>query len=333
MSERKRRFNLLTPIKNKITQKRRNTDRKTAPHSNADESQDSTNFVYPSVSREIPELSKNNSTNSDSDIIKDFTSTLNQAININSLQISPISHQSIDLASSSTCRPTNTDNMDFQEFASFFSRALKEEAVCQGLRMAMKPLIDPLEKKLDDAIKRIDNMEIAIDETNSKINNIEQKIDDLEQYSRKNNVRIVGIRENTSTATTTENTPSLIVDFINDTMKLDINSYDIGNAHRLGTRRTGADCRDIIVQFSANTTKQYIMKNRKKLRDTNRNIYINDDLTHRRALLFKDARKELKNNKLNAVWTRDGNIFAKLHEHSKPIKIDNNQGLARLITI
>jgi len=115
-------------------------------------------------------------------------------------------------------------------------------------------------------------------------------------------------------------------------MNLNINSYDIGNAHRLGSiRREGPEHRDIIVQFSTNIIKQQVMRNRRQLKDINRNIYINDDLMKNRALLFKDARNELRNKRLSAVWTRDGNIFAKLTENSRPLKIDNNEQLSNLI--
>jgi len=110
----------------------------------------------------------------------------------------------------------------------------------------MKPLIAPIEQKLDNSIRRIDNLELSTDETTTKINKIDDKLDDLEQYSRKNNVRIVGLPEST---TEYENTPAKVVAFIYDTMKLDITNYDIENAHRLG-RNMHDPTRVVIVQFS-----------------------------------------------------------------------------------
>lgn len=326
MSDRKRRLSFLTPIKNKLTQKRRNTNRKTPSPIHVAEG-----YKPEFVDRSISVTTESSvSTISDSDVndlndsVFEFTTTLNQSIKNNSLAISPLP----------IYQPAQANKvMDLKNFALLFSQALAEENVCQGLRNAMKPLIDPLEKKLDDSISRIIHLEKSSVDTTTKFEAIDQRMDDLEQYSRKNNVRIIGLAERKPTENkAAENTPSLVVNFINDTMNLNINSYDIGNAHRLGSiRREGPEHRDIIVQFSTNIIKQQVMRNRRQLKDINRNIYINDDLTKNRALLFKDARNELRNKRLSAVWTRDGNIFAKLTENSRPLKIDNNEQLSNLI--
>ncbi len=256
------------------------------------------------------------------------------AFHDNSLQLSPISNIE---------QPTHDHNMDPMNFTNLFSNALNDENVRQGLRNAMKPLTEAIEKKLDSSIQRIDNIEITLDETTSKIDKIDQKMEELEQYSRKNNVRIIGLPELTPTnsksnANDTENIPAKVVKLIKEAMNIDICLYDIGNAHRLGRTETRHDRdtprpRDIIVQFTSNIIKQQVMRNRKYLRDTHKHTYINDDLTQANALLFKDARNEVRNQRLHAAWTRDGHIFAKIHENSKPTKIRNARGLSELIRL
>lgn len=328
MSERKRLFSLLSPIKNKITRKRRNIDQKPSPSHIADESDEPIVYTSASVSNEN---SPSTTTNSDIDVISSFTSVLNKAIKDNSLQTSPILlhvEQSNDI-------------MDPKNFALVFSQALTEDSVCQGLRKAMRPLTDPIENKLDNAIKRIDNLEISVDENNVKIDNIEHKLDEIEKYARKDNIRLVGIPELTTNTlsgrgtqqTENETTSSTVVNFLKDAMNLDIHQYDIGNSYRLGqlNRTDRTRPRDILVQFTSNLVKQLVMRNRRKLRDSHRTIFINDDLTQRNALLFQKAREEIRNRKLHAAWTRDGNVYAKLHDNSKPTKIDYYKDLSELI--
>lgn len=312
MSNRKRHFSFLTPIKNKLTQKRRNTDKKNTSHHSAEGFHTETETDTSSVSRDSFRLSTN------SDSILDFTTTINRVISSNSLPISPIT-------TTTTQEQHHNPKMNPDEFAQLFAMALDNENVCNGLRRAMQPLTDPIEQKLDNSIQRIDNLEISADETASKITTIEDKLEDLEQYSRKNNVRIVGLPES---STEYENTPDKVLSFIYDTMKIDINKYDIGNAHRLG-RKMRDTTRVVIVQFSTNLMKQQIMRNRKCLKDIPENIYVNDDLTKTRALLFKETRGCVRNKKLSTTWTRDGIVYAKLHETSQPKRIDSLEDLSK----
>ncbi len=47
-------------------------------------------------------------------------------------------------------------------------------------------------------------------------------------------------------------------------------------------------------------------------------IYINEDLTQLRNKLFYDARRMRKSEKIQAVWTQDGNIIIKRTSSSEP---------------
>ena len=187
MSDRKRRLSFLTPIKNKLTQKRRNTNRKTPSPIHVAEGY-KPEFVDRSISTEssVSTISDSdvNQLNDLNDSVFEFTTTLNQSIKNNSLAISPLP----------IYQPAQANKvMDLKNFALLFSQALAEENVCQGLRNAMKPLIDPLEKKLDDSISRIIHLEKSSVDTTTKFEAVDQRMDDLEQYSRKNNVRIIGL--------------------------------------------------------------------------------------------------------------------------------------------
>jgi len=219
--------------------------------------------------------------------------------------------------------------MDEHHFAQLLVAALAKPAVCQGFQSVMRPLIAGLEEKLDNSINRVDNLEIAMDETNTKVTVMDQKLDDLEQYSRKDNIRIVGIADN-RTPDNYENTPKKVVSFFNEALQLNLTQYDINNAHRLGPKGKGKFSSDIIVKLSSNIVKQDIMRNRKKLKHLDHRIYINEDLTQLRASLYKKAREQVKHKHLYTAWTRDGNIFVKLHDNSKATKITKEKDLADL---
>ena len=58
---------------------------------------------------------------------------------------------------------------------------------------------------------------------------LELKDDDIEQYTRRQNFRISGIKENED-----ENTDSIVVNFVQNTMKIDLDIRDIDRSHRMG---------------------------------------------------------------------------------------------------
>ena len=61
---------------------------------------------------------------------------------------------------------------------------------------------------------------------------------------------------------------------------------------------------------------------KKILRQQKRNIYINEHLTKRASDLYYKARKLVKNDKIFAAWTRNGQVFIKqTKEQLKPIFI------------
>ena len=92
------------------------------------------------------------------------------------------------------------------------------------------------------------------------ITSLENKVNDLEQYTRKNSIRIHGLKEAVSGH---ENTYDLVCDYINSNLKLDT---DIEVAHRVGPKIRGPKPRSIIVKFLRRSDKLAVMLNRKMLK-------------------------------------------------------------------
>ena len=95
---------------------------------------------------------------------------------------------------------------------------------------------------------------------------------------------------------------------------------DIIVIHRLGKRSdTGDRHRVVIVRFSKVTVRDGVIRARRRLRNTNgstEQIYVNEDLTQRRAALAVATRQMEK--KINDCWTYNGKIGGKdFDKHNK----------------
>ncbi|KAH3706188.1 hypothetical protein DPMN_065569 [Dreissena polymorpha] len=98
------------------------------------------------------------------------------------------------------------------------------------------------------------------------------KLNELEQYGKRNNIRIAGLAEaninhNKTTSETAEETSKAIIKFLNekiDGLNICINDIDI--AHRLGRRDTNSKPRAAIVKFVYRHKRDQVMKNRRCLK-------------------------------------------------------------------
>lgn len=127
-------------------------------------------------------------------------------------------------------------------------------------------------------------------------------VDDLEQYSRRNCLRISGVPEADG-----ENTDTIVLNTANK-LNVNISPADIDRSHRIGRPAPGKP-REIIVKFSGYHARRGFMLNRKELKGSN--IYINEDLTKGRKSMAYMCRQLVKDKRLHQTWTYDGNIFVK----------------------
>ena len=133
--------------------------------------------------------------------------------------------------------------------------------------------------------------------------------DALEQYSRRENIRIHGVPEETD-----EDTTAIAVNIVNEAVKPEdpeeppVKTYtraDISIAHRLPSR-TGS--KQIIVRFVRREDKNLLMKNKSGLRRRQGpKVFITDDLTSLRSKMLQ----ALKNDeRIARAYSQDGTIFA-----------------------
>lgn len=151
--------------------------------------------------------------------------------------------------------------------------------------------------KLDTVIDELQKVTGSIRECEKKIESLEQKNDALEQYTRRNSVRIHGIQE-----VVRENTDNLVLSFLKDKMQLDFTVDDIERSHRVGASNKNIN-RPILVKFLSYRKRHEVFSKKKILK--NSGIVITEDLTKLRYGLYKMAREKYGRN----TWTSDGKIF------------------------
>ncbi len=189
------------------------------------------------------------------------------------------------------------------------------KALALEVSNSVKAEIRHLHEKLAEKDKEILKLKSTVESLNVKV-------DALEQYSRRNNVRISGVPECDG-----ENTDE-IVKSIAKSLGVEV---DIDVSHRVGPVKSlpTAPARPIIVKLKSRRSKAELMSTKKHLRSTslpqlNANwpsvstqkqpkpmIYINEDLTKLRASLASFSRDLKRQGKIDDTWTREGSVFLK----------------------
>ena len=180
---------------------------------------------------------------------------------------------------------------------------------------------------------------------------LQDRVDSLEQYSRRNNVRISGIPESTGAA---ENTDA-VVKKVGEAIGVAVTDEMIDRSRRVG--KPGKMGRDILVKFTSYRRKYLIMKARSNLKNKDAallgvtsagatrqpvsaagaattpvpspagGVYVKDDLTRETSSVAARARRLKRDKKIKDTWVRDGEICVKMKNDST-IKPSTNRQLA-----
>lgn len=152
----------------------------------------------------------------------------------------------------------------------------------------------------------------------NELSDLYLRIDEMEQYSRRNCLKITGIPEEKN-----ENTDTLALNVFNNLVLKEntkkISVKDISRSHRVGKYDPRRKTRDIIVKFTSYRDRAKVYGNKKNLKSYNNNpskqtgrIFINEALTTRRFELYGKTRDLVKKKKIDSTWTYDGRIYVKL---------------------
>lgn len=214
--------------------------------------------------------------------------------------------------------------------------AYKDTAVCDALSAAVlkhiEVMADKVTLRIDARLKaltdQIKEKDARIDTLEASVRDLQVKLDDQEQYSRREALRVDGIPE-----VNNESTDALILELCNEGLKLDppLKTEDISRSHRSGDRAKFGK-RTILVKFSSYRIRDRVIRARKHLKSLHRDgqapIFMNEDLTKRRAHLAYLARGLKKEKRVLDTWTWDGLIRVK-DLHNKIHVIDKESDLTK----
>ena len=228
-----------------------------------------------------------------------------------------------------------TDAADDQERDALFKLSLVEAfadpQVQAALAKALKSANVELTQSVASLRQEVQSLKTAVQQRDAAISQLQQEVrqlqlqnDTLEQYGRRNNLRIKGIPE------TEEDTDVAVMKLGNEVLQLDppLEPRDIESSHRLPPRHGAkpAEPRAVIVRFRIRKDRTRFISARKMLQPLNQSVdtemrrYINEDLTMYRSKLYGVARQLQRTGAVEKVWTYNGTIKIKLRSgHVKSI--------------
>ena len=182
------------------------------------------------------------------------------------------------------------------------------KAITSAVSTAVDKATLRIENRLADELK---STKVAVEKVKRETQKQAFEMDKLEQYSRRENVKISGIpvRED-------ENTNQLVVELASK-VGVDLKEDDISVSHRLPQRNPNRP-KPILVKFVRRDKKTALMKAKKTLRTRSdlKHIYIDEDLTRMRSTILRELRKE---DRTKNCWSIDGKILCKVTENGQTV--------------
>lgn len=173
-----------------------------------------------------------------------------------------------------------------------------------------KQLYDQKFQSQDQEIQQLhnenDKLRSELVSLKGEVAKLKSRDDEHEQYSRRNSIRIMGVKESDARPT-----DDIVLD-IAQQHSIDVDVADIDRSHRVGRKADDKD-RAVLVKFTSYRAKRAFMSKKKEL---GTNLFFNDDLTRIRGEVLYQARKCRKAKRLKGAWSFDGRIFIKCLDDS-----------------
>lgn len=195
-------------------------------------------------------------------------------------------------------------------------------------------------EKLKNQVSDLEESRERIENQNSRLKNkchdLEEKfselkdhiylqsltINELEQYTRKNSIRIYGMPDTSEKESSLE-TRQKVMDMLNNKLGMKVTERDFDMVHRLGRFSKDAD-RPVICKFMSRYHKQEAVAARKNLKGSA--LIIREDLTYKNAKLLELASRheDVKN-----AWSDDGKIIVSFEGIRRKMVITHKTDLER----
>ena len=246
------------------------------------------------------------------EVIRAIVSNVNNSLGVG---VIPKSHNTRLTSSQQSSLKPNTDLNNPVNIA-----VIVGEIVKHLMPIIIKTIKDAVKERGDDA-EELDSVreELKQERIKSKI-----ELDRLEQYQRKDSLRINGIPyEDGETNTQLEDK----ILSLGDKIGVTLNRKDISVTHRLKPTKKGIH--PVIIKFSTRRSKDELYYAKKKLKDVDGmdNVFISEDLTRLRYRTLLQA-KSVKN--FNSITTRGGKIKVYVGESKIPVTLESPMDLTKL---
>lgn len=206
---------------------------------------------------------------------------------------------------------------------------------------AQTDIINQQKHLLNSQQDHIDKLESNLKDLYVSNEDLIYKLNDLEQYGRRNSVRMYNVPIPNQLQSETELTEH-VVQFINsEVLKPDSDpnsaqpSTDIDPVSLADVERchfVGRGKKQIIIKFTKYHTKRRVFMNKKKLKNNPGKVFMSEDLTkinHELVKILMDEKFVKKT--IFGFWTRDGSIFVKGRKDDAPTKIMNKGDIMKLL--
>ena len=144
----------------------------------------------------------------------------------------------------------DSENMGDDDFLNAMVNALSHERVVQALRSV---ITNELKGEMIQLKALLEKKDQEIESLKTRVGQLENEQDALQQYSRRNSIRISGLLE-----TPNEDPVELSIDLFNNIMKLAIKLEDIDRAHRMGKMVEGKT-RPLLVKLTSYRARRSII--------------------------------------------------------------------------
>ena len=191
---------------------------------------------------------------------------------------------------------------------------------------------DIMKKEMREMKAKEDKMQDQIFELQQKVNLTYRKANDVEQYTRRENLRIYGIAESgvdeegKVISETNEQCTQKVLNVLNSQLKLTnpVKSTDLAAAHRIGKYNSkNPNARSIIMRFVSRKTRDTIFKAKSNLKGSK--WVITEDLTPYQHNLLAKTKNDTE--VCDKAWTQYGKVVMLTHS-GKYIQVDSPYDLA-----
>ena len=139
--------------------------------------------------------------------------------------------------------PGKSADISASDLVLHFMDLLNEDNVLRKMKAVLYPnelasKIDNMQATINSMAKQLQEKDNKITLLQAKVSNLEDELDTQQQYTRRPNLRIYGIREPTEN----DDTDAEVLSLVNGTLKLSppIRLQDIERSHRVGRRVSAA---------------------------------------------------------------------------------------------